>query len=178
MPVPQPYLRDGSFITDASSTDFETEQSSASCVRWQLLVKGAPTTPTKKILMILSGSFHRQSRILNFSFPDVSNGTYILGNSVRITSQKKRNCGLLMFYMFIDGLCYWHDIEGLFQVMGNSFNPSEWRLVIDSSFRSLKVFCCTIQINVSLFAWLIQFTWKKISDQNIEILLSGLKYDN
>jgi len=53
--------------------------------------------------------------------------------------QKKRNRGFVVFYMFKDGLCYCHDIEGLFQVMGNSCNPSEWRLVIDSSFRSLKV---------------------------------------
>jgi len=32
MPVPPPHLRDESFITDASSTDSETEQSSAACV--------------------------------------------------------------------------------------------------------------------------------------------------
>ena len=57
MPVPQPYLRDEPFITDASSTDSETEQLPAACARCQLLVKGAPTTTTKKILMILAAVF-------------------------------------------------------------------------------------------------------------------------
>jgi len=74
--VPQPYLRDGPFITDASSIDSETEQSSAACFRRKLLLKGAPTTQPRRYLMILSRSCHWQRRILSFSVPELSNGTY------------------------------------------------------------------------------------------------------
>jgi len=72
--------------------------------------------------MFLSGSFHRQSCILNFSFPELSNGTYILDNSVRITSQKKGNRGFLVFHMFKGGLCYCRDKEGLFLLMASMQN--------------------------------------------------------
>jgi len=62
----------------------------------------------------------------------------LLDDSVQITSQKKRNPGLSVFYMFEDELCHCHEMERLFQVMGISCNPSAWKLIIDSSSRSLK----------------------------------------
>jgi len=34
----------------------------------------------------------------------------LLDRSVQITSQKKRNLGFSVFYMFKDGFCYCHDL--------------------------------------------------------------------
>ena len=59
MPVPQPPLRDESSITDASSTDSKTEQSSAARFQPRAAGERWPSTiPTKKTLMILSGNCH------------------------------------------------------------------------------------------------------------------------
>ncbi|CAK8673450.1 unnamed protein product [Clavelina lepadiformis] len=101
----------------------------------------------------------------------------LLDDSVRITSQRKRHRGFSVFYMFKDDLCYCHDIEGLFQAMGISCNPSEWRLFIDSSSRSLKAVllhntnkCPSIPLAHSVYM--------KEEYQNIKILMSALKYDH
>jgi len=85
MLVPQPHLRDESFITDASSTDSKTEQSSAACIRCQLLVKGDPINPTKKMLELPLTKSNAEPLIAILKKSD------LLDDSIQITSQKKRH---------------------------------------------------------------------------------------
>ena len=57
---------------------------------------------------------------------------------VRITFQRKRHRGFSTFFSFREGLCYCHDIRGLFEAIGIPCNTSDWRLFITSSSKSLK----------------------------------------
>lgn len=62
----------------------------------------------------------------------------LLDESVRVSSQRKRHCSFSFYFRLSDGLCYCHDIRGLFDAMGICCNVPDWRLFIDSSCRSLK----------------------------------------
>ena len=57
---------------------------------------------------------------------------------VRITSFRNRNEDLASFFDMENKLCYCTNIPGLFTSLGLPHNPSDWRLFIDSSKRSLK----------------------------------------
>ena len=81
-----------------------------------------------------------------------------------------------MFYTFKDELCYCYDIEGLFQAMGIPCNPSDGRLYIDSSSRSLKAVLLH-NTNKCPFIPLAHLVHIKEEYQYIKILLSALKYD-
>ena len=45
---------------------------------------------------------------------------------------------LSVFFTLRDGLCYCHEIKGLFDTVGIPWNTSDWWLFIDSSSKSLK----------------------------------------
>lgn len=62
----------------------------------------------------------------------------LLDESVKVADQRKRHRTFAAFFSNRDGLCYCHNVSGLFDAIGIVFNPQEWRLFIDSSSRSLK----------------------------------------
>ena len=62
----------------------------------------------------------------------------LLDEGVCITFQRKKHRGFSTFFSFRKGLCYCHDIRGLFEAIGISCNTSDWRLFINSSSKSLK----------------------------------------
>ena len=43
-----------------------------------------------------------------------------------------------VYFDVIEDLCYCKDVEGLFSAVGIDHNPTQWRLFIDSSTKSLK----------------------------------------
>ena len=62
----------------------------------------------------------------------------LVHEDVRITSFRNRNKDLTSFFDMENKLCYCTKIPGLFTSLGLPHNPSDWRLFIDSSKRSLK----------------------------------------
>jgi hypothetical protein len=63
----------------------------------------------------------------------------MLEEDVRITHFRKRNLSLIPFFSVDGPLCFCNNIDGLFHSLSEEeHNPSEWRLFIDSSKRSLK----------------------------------------
>lgn len=62
----------------------------------------------------------------------------LLSPGVKITHYRQRNHKLSSFFTLDGSLCYCHDINGLFNDLSQVHCPSEWRLFIDSSKRSLK----------------------------------------
>ena len=62
----------------------------------------------------------------------------LVQEDVRITSFRNRNKNLASFFDMENKLCYCTNILGLFTSLGLPHNPSDWRLFIDSSKRSLK----------------------------------------
>ena len=62
----------------------------------------------------------------------------LVQEDVRITSFRNRNNkDLASFFYMGNKLCYCTNIPGLFTSLGLPHNPSDWRLFIDSSKRSL-----------------------------------------
>lgn len=62
----------------------------------------------------------------------------LLDPSVKVSCQRKRHELFSNFFISEDGLCFCHDVSGLFEEIGIDFEPKEWRLFIDSSCKSLK----------------------------------------
>ena len=156
-------------MTDTSSTDSETEQSSAACFQSRAAGERCPYYPNQEDIndLVRDLSLTKSNAELLISRLKQWN---LLDGSVRIISQRKRHCGFSMFYTFKDGLSYCHDIEGLFQAMGGiPCNPSEWRLFIDSSSRSLKAVLLH-NINKCPSIPLAHSVYMKEEYQNIKIL--------
>ena len=120
-----------------SSSDSETKQSSAMCVQRRVANERCPYYPNQEDINNLVRELSLTKSNAELLISKLKQWD-LLDDSVRITSKKKRHCGFSVFYTFKDGLCYCHDIEGLFQAMGIFCNPCEWRLFIDTSSRSLK----------------------------------------
>ena len=175
MPVPQPPWRDESFMTDSSSTDSETEQSSAACFQSQAAGERCPYYPNQEDINDLVRDLSLTKSNAELLISRLKQWD-LLDNSVRITSQRKQHCGFSMFYTFKDGLCYCHDIKGLFQAMGIPCNPSEWRLFIDSSSKILKAVLLH-NTNKCPSILLAHSVHMKEEYQNIKLLLIALKYD-
>ncbi|KAL4706484.1 hypothetical protein ACJJTC_015682 [Scirpophaga incertulas] len=62
----------------------------------------------------------------------------LLNSDVRISRQRKRHEEFSCFFSKEDGLCFCHDVKGLFEEIGIPCYTTEWRLFIDSSTKSLK----------------------------------------
>ena len=80
----------------------------------------------------------------------------LLDEDVKVTVQRNRHRQFSNYYTTEAGLCFCNDKKGLFNKIGITCDPVEWRLFIDSSSRSLKaVFCCIILISYRRFHWRI-----------------------
>ena len=62
----------------------------------------------------------------------------LLDPSIKVAAQRKRHLTFSSFFTLKDGLCFCHNVIGLFETIGIDHNPNEWRLFIDSSFGNLK----------------------------------------
>jgi hypothetical protein len=100
----------------------------------------------------------------------------LLDKSVQVTDQRKRHQAFSSFFTCQDGLCFCHNVTGLFEAIGIACNPNEWRLFIDSSSRSLKAVllhdgnkCPSLPLAHSVHL--------KEDYNSIKSLLDDLKYD-
>jgi len=93
------------------------------------------TSLTRKTSTIWSETLVLPSPMLNFWHPGSSSGTCWMK---AYTDQRKRHQTFSNFFSRQDGLCFCNNVAGLFEAIGITCNPSEWRLFIDSSSRSLK----------------------------------------
>src|SRR6218665_1507020 len=62
----------------------------------------------------------------------------LLDESVQVTDQRKCHETFSNFFSRQDELCFCNNVAGLFEAIGITCNPSEWRLFIDSSLRASK----------------------------------------
>ena len=99
----------------------------------------------------------------------------LVQEDVRITSFRNRNKDFVSFFDMDSKLCYCTNIPGLFTSLGLPHNPSDWRLFIDSSKRSLNGVLLhngnkypSIRITHSVHL--------KESYDNMELLLAAIKY--
>ncbi|XP_076038052.1 uncharacterized protein LOC143023412 [Oratosquilla oratoria] len=62
----------------------------------------------------------------------------LVKEEVQVTSQRSRHEPFSGFYTLRDGLCFCHDVPGLFDNIGVPFVPKEWRNFIYNATASLK----------------------------------------
>ena len=62
----------------------------------------------------------------------------LLGKDCKSTAYRKRHAQFSVYFTVDGNLCYCKDANGLFVAIGIEHIPSQWRLFIDSSSRSLK----------------------------------------
>jgi hypothetical protein len=99
----------------------------------------------------------------------------LLDSSVRVTDQRMRHETFSVFFTVTNDLCYCHDIVGLFSAIGIPYNPSQWRLFIDSSNRSLKAVLLN-NGNTLPSLPLAHSVHMKEEYNNVKILLDALHY--
>lgn len=101
----------------------------------------------------------------------------LLDESVQITDQRKRHLHFSTFFSLQDGLCFCNNVAGLFEAIEINCNPSEWRLFIDSSSRSLKA---VLLHNGNKYPSLPMAHSVHLKEDyaSVKMLLSALKYDD
>ena len=57
---------------------------------------------------------------------------------VWVTDERKRHQDFSSFFATVNGLCLWHNVNGLFDLIEIPFIPNDWRLFTGRSSRSLK----------------------------------------
>lgn len=101
----------------------------------------------------------------------------LLASGTKVTFYRTREQDLLPFFNSENDLVFCSDVQGLLLKMGLSkYQPSEWRLFIDSSKRSLK---CVLLHNGNQFGSvpIAHSTKLKEEYQNIALVLGKIKYN-
>lgn len=100
----------------------------------------------------------------------------LLDETVQVSNQRKRHHTFSKFFITEDQLCYCNDVTGLFRDIGIPLYPSEWRLFIDSSSKSLKA---VLLYNGNQFPSipLAHSAYLKEEYHNVKRLLKLLKYE-
>ena len=98
----------------------------------------------------------------------------LVKEDVRITSFRNRNKDLASFFDMGKRLCYCTNIPGFFTSLSLPHNPSDWRLFIDSSKRSLKG---VLLHNGNKYPWIpiAHSVHLKESYDNMELLVEAIK---
>ena len=99
-----------------------------------------------------------------------------LRKGVNISFFRKRHIDLASFFSQRDDVCYCNDIHDLIQSLDQQYEPSEWRLLIDSNKASLKAVLLHIENKKKLqFQLLIAPRPKKHNKR--KHLLACIRYD-
>lgn len=115
---------------------------------------------------------------------------------VKVTAYRNRHERFGKYFSTKDNACFCHDINGLFNEFGEPYDPTEWRLFIDSSKLSLKavllhqgndkpsiplVHAVNMKETYESMALLLklinynQHQWKICSDLKVVAMLTGLQ---
>ena len=100
----------------------------------------------------------------------------LLDDSVQITEQRKRHQSFSSFFTMQNAICFCNDVSRLFYSIGIPCIPSEWRLFIDSSSKSLKA---VLIHNGNKYPSLplAHSVHLKETYENVKTVLNVLKYD-
>ena len=101
---------------------------------------------------------------------------HLLHPDTRFAWYRTREKSLTPYFASCDGLVYCQNVKGLVESMGKTYIPSEWRLFIDSSKRSLKAVLLYIGNTVSSLPIGHSVTMQENYD-NMQTLLLKIKYD-
>jgi hypothetical protein len=138
---PVPYRSElDNFQIQASQTSTESSEPLTNTDHSEFMIKSLSFGPH----LITSKEFNDLVRDLNLpkSKAEILGSRLkqwnLLEDDVNVTDQRNRHEHFSFFFTQEDALCYCNDVKGLFEEIGISFTPSDWRLFIDSSSKSLK----------------------------------------
>ena len=136
LPVPIPTRCQDPVSADKSSTD-EDDITIIGYVLNSNLEEKKPYYPNQKDLNDLIGDLGLTKSNAEFltSRPKQWN---LLEDSAQITEQRKRHQSFSSFFTMPNAICFCNNVSGLFYSIGIPCIPSEWRLFIGSSSKSLK----------------------------------------
>lgn len=106
------------------------------------------------------------------------NDKKLLERGTKITYYRTRDKAFLTFFTKEDNLVFCNNVNGLMQEMGLSkYLPSDWRLFVDSSKRSLK---CVLLHNGNVYASIpiAHSTTMKEEYNNIALVMKKIKYQD
>ncbi|XP_073532727.1 uncharacterized protein [Phyllobates terribilis] len=174
LPVPYPQKRDQPSSGKSSKSDSEEANADQDYVFTDAVEERRPYFPNQKdvndlirdLRLTKSNAELLTSRLKQWN---------LLDESVQVTDQRKCHQIFSNFFSREDGLCSCNNVAGLFEAIGITCNPSEWKLFIDSSSRSLKAM---LLLNGYPSLPMAHSVYLKEDYTSVMMLLSALKYDD
>ena len=174
LPVPMPPIDGLDSVEDEMEVDSCDEHQDTADLDYSLDVEKTPEVFTQEELndLVRDLTLSKEKAELLGSRLKQKN---LLATNVKVCHYRKRNLQLATFFTVDGPLCYCNDISGLFESLSQPHEPSEWRLFIDSSKRSLKAVllhkgnqkpCIPIAHSVHLSE----------THENMKILLEAINY--
>ena len=127
LPIPIPPKRDQPFSGDSSKSYSEENIGDTDYGFTDAVEERRPYFPNQKDIDDLIrdlGLTKSNAELLTSSLKQWN----LLDESVQVTDQIKRHQTFSSFFRRQDGLYFCNDVAGLFEAIGISCNPSEWRL--------------------------------------------------
>jgi hypothetical protein len=176
LPVPNPPKRDQPSSGESSKSDSEEDIADPDYNFTDAAEEKKPYFPNQKDLNDLIrdlGLTKSNAELLTSRLKEWK----LLDESVQVTDQRKRHQRFSNFFSREGGLCFCNDVPGLFEAIGITCNPIEWRLFIDSSSRSLKA---VLLHNGNQYPSLpvAHSVHLKEDYTSVKMLLSALKYND
>ncbi len=178
LPVPEPQSKRQACATEEASSDESSEEVAASSEyrrRCRGPAERCPYYPKQEDINDLVRDLSLTKSNAELLISRLKQWD-LLDDSVRVTFQRERHRGYSVFFTLKEGLCFCHDVQGLFDAMGVPCSIDQWRLFIDSSSKSLKA---VLLHNTNQFPSipLAHSVHMKEEYQNLKALLTALKYD-
>src|SRR5271163_2951357 len=176
LPVPTPPERDQPSSGESSKSDSEEDIADPDYNFTDAAEERKPYFPNQKDLNDLIrdlGLTKSNAELLTSRLKEWN----LLDESVQVTDQRKRHQRFSNFFSRQDGLCFCNDVPGLFEAIGITCNPIEWRLFVDSSSRSLKAVLLH-NGNQYLSLPVAHSVHLKEDYTSVKMLLSALKYND
>ena len=174
LPLPIPTRSQDPISADKSATD-EDDVTIADYVLNSNLEEKKPYYPNQKDLNHLIrdlGLTKSNAELLTSRLKQWN----LLDDSVQITEQRKRHQSFFSFFTKQNAICFCTNVSGLFYSIEILCIPSEWRLFIDSSSKSLKAVLLYKGNKYSTLP-LAHSVHLKETYENVKTVLNVLKYD-
>ncbi|XP_073511089.1 uncharacterized protein [Phyllobates terribilis] len=176
LPVPTPSKRDQPSSGKISKSDSEEDIGDQDYVFTDAAEERRPYFPNQKDVNDLIRDLHLTKSNAELLTSRLKQWN-LLVESLQITDQRKRQQTFSNFFIREDGLCFCNNVAGHFEAIGITCNPSEWRLFIDSSSRSLKAVLLHNGNNYPSLP-MANSVYLKEEYTSVKMLLSALKSDN
>ena len=115
--------------TDAKNADTDAEYAPLTSSKFHFSTKKELDDLIRDLGLTESGAELLTSRLNEWN---------LLDDDCKSTAYRNRHLEFSVYFNVIEELCHCKDVEGLFSAVKIDHDPTQWRLLIDSSTKSLK----------------------------------------